>query len=132
MKIFISTKNNKIYTSTLNQPIRCFTEYGLSYKHINTYPITKTMQIGLNIDRMLLVPCTHITNIWHLMYHLFMTYKYNKNNNIKTVFLCFFPDFYERQGNIFNSTYIELMFTGMGFDIKNLNIYIKYLKRERR
>ncbi|MBM08573.1 MAG: hypothetical protein CMF69_03215 [Magnetovibrio sp.] len=116
MKLFID--NNKIYTSSSQKQAKCFTEYGMKFEIINMFPISKKINIALHIEQLLLIPCTHITNIWHLMHHLLITYKYNKKYNIKFVFLIFFPRFYERQGNIINSTYIELIFKGMGFDFE--------------
>ena len=132
MNIFISTKNNSIYASKLQNNIRCFTEYGLHYKNINVKKLEE-MPIVSTVDSLLLLPFTHINNIWHLIHQLFIAYKYIKINKIATdnIFFIFFPTFYERQGDILNSTYNELIFTGLGFSFEKFKNTYKIFSKNK-
>ena len=116
MKLYIHPEDNKIYTDKKIN-ITCFTEYGLQYQKINVYPVESKI-CHKQIDSILLIPFTHINNIWHLMHQLFILYKYIKKNNIKVdyFYFVFFDGFYHRQGNIFESTYLELICKGIGLD----------------
>ena len=131
MRIFICTKTNKIYIECKNtMAVSCFTEYGLINKNIPIYPISNinlNSQVK-NIEEITLLSMTHINNIWHLMHRLFIIFKYNKiNGTSKNVFLIFFDTFYNRQGDIRNCVYKELIFKGLGYNYSDfLNIYNEF------
>ena len=75
MKLFISPIDNKIYTSE-SLDIQCFTEYRHYFpENIPAYQIENNISTGKNIDTLFLIANTHIHNLWHLMHHLFITYK---------------------------------------------------------
>ena len=88
----------KVYSDKIKQ-IECFTEYGLKYSQIPVYPIGNQFDSNNStlLESILLIPITHMINIWHLMHHLFTTYKYQTTYDIKTkMCFCLFPLFYER------------------------------------
>ena len=118
MKLFISSVDNKLYADKKIN-IQCFTEYGLRYQKINSHLIGDK-KIDKEIESILLIPFTHITNIWHLMHQLFILFKVIKKNNIKPgyFYFIFFPGFYERQGEILKTNYIDLIFRGFDLDIE--------------
>lgn len=118
MKLHISTKDNKIYVDKKIN-IQCFTEYGLKYQKIKCYSINNKKE-SKEIESILLIPFTHITNIWHLLHQLFIFFKFVKKNNIKKeyFYFIFFQGFYERQGEILKTNYIDLIFKGFGLDIE--------------
>ena len=132
IKIFILFMNilinNNIYFSKYIQ-INCFTEYGLQFKKINTLLLPDNInKSNITINSLLLLPFTHINNIWHLLHQLFISYKYIKKNSLekykKNIYFIFFPQFLKRQGDITKSIYKDLIFTGMGFNFNNfLNFY---------
>jgi hypothetical protein len=111
MEIYISTDDNKIYTSN-TLTINAFTEYGLSRKDINVFPID-TMTVGVSIDKLLLFPVTHLTNIWHLLHHMYLAFKASPTGAIYPIF---FEGFYKRHGSILDFPYKDLLFQGMGYD----------------
>jgi hypothetical protein len=117
MKLFISTKDGTIHT---NEPIkiRAWTEYGSKYNNIPTH--VSEITVGKVIDEILLIPMTHVVNIWHLMFHLYITYKFIKDKKYKYVYPIFFEGFYGGQGDIVKSMYIDLITVGMGFQYDNL------------
>jgi len=122
MNLFISTKNNKIKFSNINEfYIHGWSEYKMNYDLINVGQLDKDNN-NIRLNQIFLMHFTHINNIWHLMHHLFICYKYIKKHNIKTdiMYPIFFNKFFERQGDLRQATYNELMYTGMGF---NLNIF---------
>ena len=91
MNIYISGEDNQIYLSN-NASILGFHEYhGNRYQPIMVKPMP-SMPITKMLDAMLLLPMTHVINLWHLMHHLFSTYKYIRIHNldIKDVFPIFF------------------------------------------
>lgn len=120
MILNISTKTNAISLSLAND----FNIYGWSEYRMNfdTIKVKKNIVENDNIhfDKILLMHFTHINNIWHLMHHLFICYKYIKKHNIKTniMYPIFFNTFFERQGDLTKATYNELMYGGMGFDLE--------------
>lgn len=127
-KLHISIADNKVYSDKIKQ-IECFTEYGLKYSQILVYPIGNQFDSNNStlLESILLVPITHMINIWHLMHHLFTTYKYQTTYDIKTknVFFVFFPLFYEKCClSLLEIKYLELFFNGLGFDYNQfLNTY---------
>lgn len=129
MDIHISPEDNKIYTSReLN--INCFTEHGLTYKNIKVYPITSSG--NTEIEELLLFPISDMLNAWHLMHHLFLSFKYITNT--KTTIEIIYPIFFNlnsRIENLIENKYKDLLFTGMGFNYNLFeDIYRKFLNKE--
>ena len=119
MKLFINNDNNDVMTDSNKTNIQCFTEYGMKFSNIQSCKITENFKnSNITYNNLLLVPMTHINNIWHLMHHIFITYKYLKKNNINCdmMYPIFFKGFYHRQGNISECQYNDLIFKGLGFD----------------
>lgn len=110
--------NGNIYTKPYNNNhIKCFTEYGLKYININIHKLEDATKISKELDKIILIPFTHINNIWHLIHRLFIAFKYIKNNNldIDEMYPIFFDNFIHRQGNLLDMHYKDLIFQGMGF-----------------
>lgn len=110
--------NGNIYTNPYNKNyIKCFTEYGLKYININIHKLENTIKISKELDTIILIPFTHINNIWHLIHSLFILFKYIKKNNlnIDEMYPIFFDNFIHRQGNLLDMHYKDLIFEGMGF-----------------
>jgi hypothetical protein len=129
MDIHISPENNGIYASG-KLDINCFTEHGLTYTKIDVYPITCSGTT--EIDELLLVPISGMVNAWHLMHHLFITFKYITNNkcNIKTIYPIFFKS-NDRIEDVLENKYKDLLFTGMGFNYELFkDIYRRFLNKE--
>ena len=99
---------------------KCYTEYRFGYDNIKFHPLQNT-DIAKKDDELLLIPFTHITNIWHLMHQLFIIFKHISVKKIKTqnVYFMFFDNFYKRQGNILECKYNDLIFKGMGFNYEH-------------
>lgn len=119
MKLYVSTDENKVHIESYDKDhFVCFTEYGLTYNRILVFQNDKNMESGGECDKLLLLPMTHINNIWHLMHQLFIAFKYItiKNLNVVNIYPMFFNNFYHRQGNILECQYKDLIFTGMKFD----------------
>jgi len=121
MKIYISAENSNIYIGDVSKTnvLSCFTEYGMKYNDIPLLPLNSQIKDSKKIyNNIILMPNTHINNIWHLMHHIYITYKYIKKNNIQcdNMYPIFFKGFYERQGNISECIYNDLIFKGLGFD----------------
>jgi len=119
MNLLITTDSNNILTTSNQSNLPSFTEYGMNYSNIQLYNFSDNFKSSNNTyNSILLMPMTHINNIWHLMHHIFITYKYLKKNNIicDMMYPIFFKGFYERQGNITECTYNDLIFKGLGFD----------------
>ncbi len=119
MKLLITSNLNKLLIDKSESYLKCFTEYGLNYSNIQTHTLTESVEnSNINYNNLLLVPMTHIINLWHLMHHIFITYKFLKKNNINcdTMYPIFFKGFYERQGDITKCIYNDLIFKGLGFD----------------
>ena len=119
MKLFINNDNNDVMTDSNKTNIQCFTEYGMKFSNIQSCKITENFKnSNITYNNLLLVPMTHINNIWHLTHHIFITYKYLKKNNINCdiMYPIFFKGFYHRQGNISECQYNDLIFKGLGFD----------------
>lgn len=124
MKLFINNDNNHIMTDSDKTNLKCFTEYDMNFSNIQMYKLTNNFKnSNIIYDNLLLLPMTHINNIWHLMHHLFITYKYLKNNNIECdlMYPIFFNGFYHRQGIITDCTYNDLIFKGLGFNFNKFN-----------
>jgi len=119
MKLLITTDSNNILSDICKSNLPSFTEYKMNYDNIQSHKITENFKnSNITHNELLLIPMTHINNIWHLMHHIFITYKYLKKNNIAcdTIYPIFFKGFYERQGIISECTYNDLIFKGLGFD----------------
>ena len=133
MKLLITCDSNTIFSDN-NSNFRCFTEYIMNFQNIQSYKISDDIKNSDNsYENILLVPMTHINNIWHLIHHIFLTYKYLINNNIKCdiIYPIFFKDFYLRQGNITECQYNDLIFKGLGFDYNKFkNNYDIFKKNE--
>ena len=133
MKLLITCDSNTIFSDN-NSNLQCFTEYRMNFQNIQSYKISDDIKNSDNsYETILLVPMTHINNIWHLMHHIFLTYKYLINNNIKCdiIYPIFFKDFYLRQGNITECQYNDLIFKGLGFDYNKFkNNYDIFKKNE--
>jgi hypothetical protein len=134
MKLFINNDNNHIMTDSDKTNLNCFTEYGMKFSNIQMYKLTNNFKnSNIIYDNLLLLPMTHINNIWHLMHHLFITYKYLKNNNIECdlMYPIFFNGFYHRQGIITDCTYNDLIFKGLGFNFNKFkNNYDAFKQNE--
>lgn len=132
MKFFINNDNNNVMTDSNKTNLQCFTEYIMNYSNIQIYKITDNLKnSNITYDNLLLLPMTHINNIWHLMHHIFITYKYLKKNNIKCdlMYPIFFKGFYHRQGNITECQYNDLIFKGLGFNYNNFKNNYDIFKR---
>jgi len=119
MKLLITIHSNNIFTDNDKSELLGFTEYKMNYDRIQLFTLNEHVKdSNIFYKNVLLIPMTHINNIWHLMHHIFITYKYLKKNNIATseMFFIFFKGFYERQGDITNCVYNDLIFKGLGFD----------------
>lgn len=118
MKLMVSTKNNSIYLHNINTIIGCWSEYKMNFDAIKIQNIKEDTEILHELDNILLIPFTHMVNIWHLMHHLFICYKFIKQHDIKTknIYPIFFDRFFERQGDILKTPFNDLIFEGMGFD----------------
>ena len=119
MKLLITTDSNKILSDQNNLNFSSFTEYGMKFSNIESHKISNHLKSSdYTYNNIIVIPMTHINNIWHLMHRLFITYKYLKKNNINCdmMYPIFFKGFYERQGNITECTYNDLIFKGLGFD----------------
>jgi len=134
MKLFINNDNNDIMTDSDKINLQCFTEYGMNFSNIQSYKISNNIINSNNTYKsILLLPMTHINNIWHLMHHIFITYKYFKNNKVKydMIYPIFFKGFYKRQGIITDCIYNDLIFKGLGLECNNFkNIYEIFKKNE--
>lgn len=122
MKLHISNENI-IYTSEPIE-IKGYSEY-TGFEDIQVNPINDIL-VKDTIEHLLLIPSTHINNLWHLMHHLFVTYKFiiARKLDVGYIFPIFFKDFYRKQNSITNFIYKDLMFTGMGFNYeKFLELY---------
>ncbi len=118
MKLLITCDSNTIFSDN-NSNLQCFTEYGMKFSHIQLDKLPDNFgNSDITYNNLLLIPMTHINNIWHLMHHVFITYKYLKKNNIvcDMMYPIFFKGFYSRQGNITECQYNDLIFKGLGFD----------------
>jgi hypothetical protein len=120
-KIYISTTNGSIHIEKYRNitSLSSFTEYGLKFDKIQLFTLNNA-DSRFKKD-LVLVPMTHITNLWHLMHHIFITYKYLKKNKIvcDTMYPIFFNGFFNRQGDITDCVYNDLIFKGLGFDYNN-------------
>jgi hypothetical protein len=119
MKLLITTDSNKILTDNDEANLSCFTEYDMNFSNIQLDKIGDNIKNSNNIYTSIVVtPMTHINNLWHLIHHIFITYKYLKKNNVicDMMYPIFFKGFYERQGIITDCTYNDLIFKGLGFD----------------
>lgn len=119
MKLTITLDANNILTDTDKSNLPSFTEYGMNFSNIQLYKLPDNINNSNNTyNNILLIPMTHINNIWHLIHHIFITYKYLTKNNIvcDTMYPIFFKGFYHRQGNITDCTYNDLIFKGLGLD----------------
>ena len=121
MKLYIDTDTNNILIdiNIKNSALSCFTEYKMNFSEIPLHKINDSIKnSNKTYKSILLLPMTHINNIWHLMHHIFIIYKYVKKKNIECdmIYHIFFDTFYKRQGNITECQYNDLIFKGLGFD----------------
>ena len=121
MKLYLSIENGSIHTEDIAKfnNLPSFTEYGMIYNNIPLLTLNNQITDSKKkYNNIILMPNTHINNIWHLMHHIYITYKYIKKNNIQCdmMYPIFFKGFYERQGNISECIYNDLIFKGLGFD----------------
>lgn len=134
MKLLITTHSNNIFTDNDKSELLGFTEYKMNYDYIQLFTLNEDVKdSNIFYKKVLLVPMTHINNLWHLMHHIFITYKYLKKNNISNseMFFIFFKGFYERQGDITNCVYNDLIFKGLGFDHNKFkHIYDSFKKQQ--
>jgi len=132
MKLLITSDSNKLLTDNGESNLPSFTEYGMKFSNIQLDKIGDTIKNSeKTCSDLLLIPMTHINNIWHLMHHVFITYKYLKNNKIECdmMYPIFFKGFYERQGIITECTYNDLIFKGLGFDYNKFKINYDVFKQ---
>jgi len=120
MNIFVDNSNN-IFTTNDISYLPCFTEYTMRNANIKISKISNNYEReDKNYSNILLIPMTHINNIWHLMHHIFISYKYINKNKLNTenvsIYPIFFDGFYKRQGDILKCIYNDLIFTGLGFN----------------
>ena len=126
MKLHISTNNSHIYVDDINHfhnlpYLSCFTEYKMNYDQIPLFMLNSEINDSeKTYDDLILMPSTHINNLWHLLHQIFLLYKYIKIKNIdtKNLYPIFFNTFYERQGDITQGNYNKIIFKGLGFDEK--------------
>ena len=80
--------------------------------------VQKMKNSNKSYSRILLIPNTHIINLWHLMHHIFIAYKFIKKNNYTSdiVYPVFFKNFHHRQGDVTKCRYNELIFKGLNLD----------------
>jgi len=133
MILNISTKTNVIKLSNVNEfYIHGWSEYKMNYDLIRVSQLN-TDDNNNKINKILLMHFTHINNIWHLMHHLFICYKYIKKNNIKTdiMYPIFFNRFIERQGALTKAVYNELMYEGMGFNFEMFKKINKHFSEDK-
>lgn len=111
--------NENIYCNC-DVKLRSFTEYGMKYTDITSSVLyNNIVDSGVHYNSIILMPMTHINNIWHLMHHLFITWKsiYTQNISCENMYPIFFNNFYKKQGDIENCIYNDLIFTGLGLNI---------------
>ena len=132
MKLLITNDNNHILSDSNQSYLSSFTEYGMKFSNIQLYNISENIKnSNLNNNDLILVPMTHINNLWHLLHHLFITYKYIQINKIEcdTMYPIFFKGFYKKQGNISESIYNDLIFKGLGLDYNKFKNHYDVFKR---
>lgn len=130
MKLLIT--GDLILTDNNGVNLPSFTEYGMMYSGITLGKLTDNFKnSNETYDKLLLMPMTHINNIWHLMHHIFITYKFLKKNNIACdmMYPIFFKGFYERQGILTECTYNDLIFKGLGLNYKKFENNYDIFKR---
>ena len=130
MKLLIT--GDLILTDNAVENLPSFTEYGMTHLNIKVGKLTDDLKSsGENYNNLLLMPMTHINNIWHLMHHIFITYKFLKKNNIACdmMYPIFFKGFYERQGILTECNYNDLIFKGLGFNYKKFENNCDIFKR---
>ena len=95
MKLMVSTKNNSIYLDNINTIIGCWSEYKMNFDGIKIKNIKQNIETLYELDDILLIPFTHMVNLWHLMHHLYICYKYIKKITLKPkIYIpCFLIDF---------------------------------------
>jgi len=133
MILNISTKTNDVKISNINDfNIFGWNEYKMNFDIIK---VKKNVieKDNIHLDKILLMHFTHINNIWHLMHHLFICYKYMKKKNIKVdiMYPIFFNSFIERQGDLSKARYNEIMYSGMGFNFEMLKKINKHFSEDK-
>ena len=91
-------------------------------EHIKTKKNEELPEPDLELETLLLMPNTHINNLWHFLHNVFLTFKFIKSNNlsIDNLYFIFFRDnFYNRQGNILEGQYRDILFKGLDLNINN-------------
>jgi len=134
MKLLITHKTNEICTDDDIAYYYCFTEYKMNFANIKKLKLNSNIKNSNQAyNNILLIPMTHINNIWHLLHHIYITYKYIRNNNINydIIYPIFFDGFYKRQGNIIECMYNDLIFNGLGFDFNKYKIINKIFKEDK-
>tara|TARA_Y100000589_G_C27147811_1_gene627618 strand:+ start:112 stop:1074 length:963 start_codon:yes stop_codon:yes gene_type:complete len=137
INLHICPTSNRIYTSKKIN-IKSWSEFGQKKQIIPTNIISKDIKIGYEIESILLFPCTHIINLWHLIHHIYLAYKHLKLNNIKnidTLFFVFFKkpcNFKHKQKGICNPkpNYLELIFKSLGADLNKFKIIYKIFEKK--
>lgn len=129
-KLYISSDTWDIYTDKTNH-FSGFNEYGMKYDKIISSSISnKISDSNIYFENILLIPFTHINNIWHLMHHVYLTYKYIRKNKITTkiVYPVFFDSFYKKQGDIEKCPFNDVIFKGLGLDYQEFKKINKIFK----
>ena len=120
--IKLRIKDNIIEISNNITYFNSWTEYVLKKEHIKTKKNEELPESELELETLLLMPNTHINNLWHFLHNVFLTFKFIKRNNlsIDNLYFIFFRDnFYNRQGNILEGQYRDILFKGLDLNMNN-------------
>ena len=115
-------KDNIIEISNNVAYFNSWTEYAMKKEHIKTKHNEELPEPELELETLLLMPNTHINNLWHFLHNVFLTFKFIKSNNlsIDNLYFIFFRDnFYNRQGNILEGQYRDILFKGLDLNMNN-------------
>lgn len=123
-KLHVSLENGEISISSLSQFndqsfLQCFTEFGMQFEKINLQHLNPEIKdSGKHFENIILMPNTLIINLWHLLHHMYLLYKFIIENRIKNpcVYPVFFKGFSNWQGEIKNSLFTPLLFKGLGLN----------------
>lgn len=123
-KLHVSLENGEISISSLSQFndqsfLQCFTEFGMQFEKINLQQLNPEIKdSGKSYENIILMPNTLVINLWHLLHHMYLLYKFIIENRIKnpSVYPVFFKGFSNCQGEIKNSLYTPLLFKGLGLN----------------
>ena len=120
--IKLRIKDNIIEVSNNITYFNSWTEYALKKEHIKTKKNEELPEPELELETLLLMPNTHINNLWHFLHNVFLTFKFIKSNNlsIDNLYFIFFRDnLYNRQGNILEGQYRDILFKGLDVNMNN-------------